>query len=139
MIHVTRSIKINESEIEEEFFRSSGPGGQNVNKVATAVRLRFDVANSRSLPEDVRKRLIPLAGNRITSSGVLVIEARRLRTQERNRDDALARLVELVRKAAEKPRVRRPTRPTLTSRKLHLEAKRHRSEVKRRRHSVKPC
>ena len=118
MIQVTRSIAIDESEIQEEFIRSSGPGGQNVNKVATAVQLRFDVVNSPSLPNDVRQRLISLARRRITEDGVLIIDARRFRTQARNRQDTIERLTELVRTAAQKPRIRRKTRPTLAS-KVH--------------------
>lgn len=136
MIHITPNIAIDESEIKEEFIRASGPGGQKVNKVATAVQLRFDVANSPSLPNDVRDRLIRLAGRRITEDGVLIIEARRLRTQQRNRQDAIDRLVELIRKAAKKPRVRRRTKPTLASKRRRLETKRCRGETKRTRRSV---
>ena len=112
MIPVTRTISIDESEIHEFFVRASGPGGQNVNKVATTVQLRFDVAKSRSLPEEVRKRLIALAGKRITEDGILIIDARRFRTQGRNREDATARLVELIRDAALRPIIRCKTRPT---------------------------
>ncbi len=137
MIQVTRFIVINEDEIEWEFFRSSGPGGQNVNKVATAVKLRFDVCHSPSLPDDVRKRLIRLAGKRLTSEGVLIIVSRRFRTQERNRQDAINRLRELVRKAEKKPKVRRKTRPTLESKKRRIEAKQRRSRIKRLRRSVR--
>ncbi len=136
MIHITRNIAIDESEIKEEFIRASGPGGQKVNKVATAVQLRFDVGNSPSLPEDVRERLIRLAGRRITEDGVLIIEARRFRTQQRNRQDAIDRLVELIRKAAEKPRVRRKTKLTLASKRLRLETKRRHGKTKRMRRSV---
>ncbi len=139
MIRITRTITIDESEIQEYFVRSSGPGGQNVNKVATAVQLRFDVANSRSLPEEVRTRLISLAGNRITEDGILIIDARRFRTQTRNRKDATDRLVELIRNAAQRPKFRRRTRPTLTSKIRRLESKRHGAESKRLRGPVYPC
>ncbi|UCD80933.1 MAG: aminoacyl-tRNA hydrolase, partial [Desulfobacterales bacterium] len=110
MIRVNQNIVLDESEIQEEFVRASGPGGQNVNRVATAVQLRFDIVNSASLPEDVRRRLLRLGGSRITRDGVLIIDARRFRTQERNRKDALERLIELVRKAAEKPKPRYRTK-----------------------------
>ena len=139
MIHITRTIMIDESEIQEYFVRASGPGGQNVNKVATTVQLRFDVANSRSLPEEVRKRLISLAGNRITEDGILIIDARRFRTQGRNREDATDRLVELIRNAAQRPKIRRKTRPTLASKIRRLESKRRGAESKRVRGPVHPC
>jgi len=139
MIHITRTITIDASEIQEHFVRASEPGGQNVNKVATAVQLRFDVANSRSLPEEVRKRLISLAGNRITEDGILIIDARRFRTQRRNREDATDRLVELIRNAAQRPKIRRKTRPTLTSKIRRLESKRRVTESKRLRGLVHPC
>jgi ribosome-associated protein len=133
MIPVTPHLSIDEDEIAETFIRGSGPGGQNVNKVASAVQLRFDVLNSPSLPEDVKARLSGLAGRRLTQDGVLVISAQRFRTQERNREDALSRLVELIRLATERPKPRRPTRPTLASKKRRLEAKAKRSQVKRGR------
>lgn len=133
MIRITPTIAIEESEVQLAFVQASGPGGQNVNKTATAVQLRFDVANSPSLPDDVRQRLIRLAGKRMTQDDVLVIDARRFRTQEQNRRDAFDRLIELVRRAAEKPKRRRKTRPTLASRRRRLEAKRRRSEIKRMR------
>jgi len=137
VIRVTATISIDPSEIQEKFVHSSGPGGQNVNKVATAVQLRFDVANSPSLSDEVRGRLTTLAGRKITAGGVLLIEARRYRTQERNRADATARLVELIRKAAVKPKPRRKTKPTLASKHRRLESKRQRGETKKLRRSVR--
>ena len=136
MIQVTPTIAIDENEIHQEFIQSSGPGGQNVNKVATAVQLRFDVANSPSLPDEVRERLLSLTRRRITKEGVLVIDARRFRTQGANRQDSMERFVELIRKAAQKPQIRRKTRPTLGSKMRRLEAKRHRAKTKRLRRSI---
>ena len=136
MIRINHQIAIQEREIELQFIRASGPGGQNVNKVSTAVQLRFDVAHSPSLPEDVRARLMKLAGNRLTNEGELLIEAKRHRTQERNRQDAITRLVELIRHATEKPKPRIATRPTKASKKRRLDAKSRRGETKRGRGSV---
>ena len=136
MIRVTDTITLDEKEISEEFVRSSGPGGQNVNKVSTAVELRFSVASSPSLPEEVRVRLIKLAGKRVTSGGILVIDAQRYRTQLRNRQDAIQRLVDLIRKAAEKPRLRRRTKPPAGAKELRLETKQKRSQIKKQRRNV---
>lgn len=137
MIRVNARIELDEREIQEDFVRASGPGGQNVNKVSTAVQLRFDVARSPSLPDPVRERLIALAGRRLTQDGVLILSAERYRSQRRNRDDALARLIELIREACETDKPRRPTRPTLASKKRRLESKQRRSETKKLR-TVKP-
>lgn len=133
MIKVTDAISIDESELEETFIRSSGPGGQNVNKVATAVQLRFSARHSFSLPEGVRARLDKLAGSRLTLEGEIVIRAERFRTLERNRADALERLVALIRRATIVPKTRRPTRPTLAAKRKRLESKGKRSEVKAKR------
>jgi ribosome-associated protein len=130
MIHITRAISIGEGELEERFIRASGPGGQNVNKLASAVQLRFDARRSPSLPDDVRTRLERLAGRRLTRDGVIVITAQRHRTQERNRQDALDRLVELIRQAAVPPVPRRATRPTAGSRERRLESKKRRASIK---------
>ena len=135
MIEITRSIWLDERELEESFVRASGPGGQNVNKVSTAVELRWDVGRSPALTEPVRARLVKLAGRRLTQDGVLVIQADQFRSQERNRQDALDRLVALVRAAAVAPVPRRPTRPTLGSKKRRLEAKGKHSDLKRQRSS----
>ncbi len=130
MIRVTDRIAIDEGELSESFVRASGPGGQNVNKLSTAVQLRFDVRRSPSLPDDVRARLIGLAGARLTRDGVLVITAQRHRTQERNRADALERLLDLVGQAAVRPKPRRPTRPTRASRERRIASKKRRGGIK---------
>mgnify|MGYP001205268120 CR=1 FL=1 len=134
MILVTRRIALDEREITESFVRASGPGGQNVNKLSTAVELRFDLRNSTSLPEPVRERLAAIAGRRLTKEGVLVIVAQRHRTQERNRADALERLIALIRQAAEPPAPpRRPTRPGAGATRRRLESKGRRGAIKRLR------
>lgn len=135
MIEITPSLSIDEAEIQVDLIRSSGPGGQNVNKVATAVQLRFDVLHSPSLPDDVKERLIRIAGNRITSEGVLVLDARRFRSQERNRLDSIRRLINLVQKALVKPKVRKPTQPSLAAKEARINEKKKRGEIKRIRHS----
>lgn len=133
---ISDNITLDESELQFDAVQASGPGGQNVNKVATAIQLRFDAANSPSLPDDVRQRLFRLAGKRCTADGQLLVRANRYRTQEQNRQDALERLVALLRKASEKPKIRRKTYPSLASRKRRLEDKRHRSETKRFRQRI---
>lgn len=132
-MRVTHSLTIDEAELTERFIHASGPGGQNVNKVATAVELRFDVAHSGSLPEPVRARLVALAGKRISGNGVLVILAQRFRSQARNREDARGRLAALIRSAATPPKLRRATRPTRASRQRRLDEKRRTGERKRER------
>jgi ribosome-associated protein len=133
MIPVTPTIGIDPSELAERFVRSPGPGGQNVNKVATAVQLRFDVGRSSSLPEYVKRRLVRIAGRRINSDGILTIEAHRFRTRERNREDALDRLLVLIRKAAHQPKPRKKTKPTRASKERRLTSKRQRAQTKRLR------
>ena len=138
MIRVTPAITLDESEINYMFIRASGPGGQNVNKVSTAVQIRFDVRNSHSLPEDVRERLMRLAGKKLTEHGVLVITARRYRTQQANRKDGINRLVRLVQKAAKAPKPRRRTKPSKASKEQRLQKKRRRAQIKQRREHIHP-
>lgn len=133
MIRITHRIDLDENELDFSFIRASGPGGQNVNKVSSAVRLRFDAARSPSLPDDVRERLVRLAGRRMTDAGELIITAQIHRSQERNRQEALDKLIDLIKRAAVPPVPRRPTKPTHASRKRRLESKSRRSAIKRLR------
>jgi ribosome-associated protein len=132
-MQITPTLTIVESELSFSFVRASGPGGQNINKVATAVQLRFDVRNSASLPDDLKERLIKLAGARMTQDGELLIEAKRYRTQEQNRADALLRLTGLLEKAARRPRIRRATHPSLAARAKRIETKKKRGVIKKQR------
>ncbi|MBM3565406.1 MAG: aminoacyl-tRNA hydrolase [Alphaproteobacteria bacterium] len=133
MIRATETITLNENEIEERFIRASGPGGQNVNKLSSAVQLRFDARHSPSLPPDVRARLEQIAGHMVTKDGVVVITAQRHRTQDMNRRDARQRLVDLIRRAAVRPKKRRATKPTKGSKQRRLEGKKARGAIKRMR------
>ncbi len=137
MIRINKNISIDEKEIKMDFIRASGPGGQNVNKVSSAVQLRFDVYGSPSLPDDVRKRLTLLSGNRINEDGILIIDARRFRTQNRNRQDAIGRLIDLIEKSTIKPKHRLKTKPSVASKRRILEDKRRRSKRKRMRGQVR--
>lgn len=134
MIEITPTFSVDESELEFAFVRASGPGGQNVNKVATAVQVRFDIENS-SLPEEVKDRLNHQAGKKLSSEGVLLIEAKRFRTQEQNREDAIRRFVELVQHAFRKPKARTKTKPTAASKEKRLKSKKQRGEIKKLRQS----
>ena len=136
MIEVTPSLKIDESEIQYDFIRSSGPGGQNVNKVASSVQLRFDVQNSPSLDLDVKERLIKLAGSRVTEDGILIIEAKRYRTQDQNRFDATQRLITWILKALVKPKERKATRPSVTAKAARVGDKKKHGEIKRIRRYI---
>ncbi|PJH76535.1 MAG: aminoacyl-tRNA hydrolase [Anaerolineae bacterium CG_4_9_14_0_8_um_filter_58_9] len=134
MIAITPSLALDESEIQFEFVRAAGPGGQNVNKVSTAVQLRFDVHGSPSLPAEVKARLVKLAGRRVSEDGILVITARRYRSQEQNRADAVQRLVKMIQKAATRPRVRKATRVSQSAKAARVDEKKRRGQVKHRRH-----
>jgi len=136
MIQITPSIQIDENEMQFEYVRASGPGGQNVNKVATAVQLRFDILNSPSLASGVKGRLIQLAGSRVSADGVLLIEAKRFRTQAANREDAIQRFIDLIRKSLMPPKPRKQTKPTAASKEKRLKEKKQRGEIKRNRQNT---
>ena len=136
MIRVTDNIELDENELHLEFVRASGPGGQNVNKVSSAVQLRFNVSQSACLTPEIKERLIKVAGRKVTADGTLVIQARRFRSQEQNRVDAIERLVALIQKAAVPPKIRRKTKPSASARERRLKTKRQRSQIKQKRKPV---
>ena len=136
MIIITSTLSIDENELHFDFIRSSGPGGQNVNKASTAVQLRFDVANSATLPEDVKKRLIQISGKKMTKKGILIIDSRRYRTQLRNRKDSVERLITLIKQTTQKSKLRKKTTPPVGSKEKRLKNKHHRSEIKKQRQPI---